>query len=236
MIAKKDPRKNLERKRPVVFTIGLLAAGSFTLAAFTYESPIVTTEENISKKTSNIEYFIEDQEDEKVEDVKTETVVDDQQDESTTTLDAEVGEEIEKKESSDKKSEATVGVEGLPFKKGPTDKIVIKHRKVQEEVVIYPDQDPEYVGGYLEMKKFILSTQVYPEKAIKSKESGKVLVRFIVEKDGAISGVRAVSGEHENLMKEAERVVRKFPKWIPAEVDGRKVRSHAEIPIVFILE
>lgn len=236
MIAKKHPRKNLERKRPVVFTIGLLAACSFTLAAFTYESPIVSTEENISKNVSNVEYFVDNSQDEKVEEVKTETIEDDQQDESTTTLDSEVQEEIEKKKSSDEKSKSTVGVEGLPFKKGPTNKIVIKRKEVKEEVIKYPDKEPEYIGGYAEMSKFIISTQVYPEKAIKNKEQGRVLVRFIVEKDGSVTGVHAISGDHENLKKEAERVVRKFPKWVPAEVDGKRVRSYAEIPITFVLE
>jgi protein TonB len=65
---------------------------------------------------------------------------------------------------------------------------------------------------------------------------GKVYVEFVVETDGSISTIRIAKGVFESLDKEAVRLVRNMPKWIPGEVRARKVRTYARLPITFILD
>ena len=80
----------------------------------------------------------------------------------------------------------------------------------------------------------------YPESAIKNGEEGKVLVSFIIEKDGSISNVKAlpnrVGPPHPfALQKEAERVIRTMPRWKPGIQRGRTVRVSYTVPINFDL-
>ena len=98
MNAKKNSRQDLEKRRGTVFAIGLLAAGSFTLAAFTYVSPVEKLEQTISANEARVEVYIQDAEEEEkeVEVIETKTADIVETEESTTTLTAEVTEDIKK--------------------------------------------------------------------------------------------------------------------------------------------
>ena len=61
-------------------------------------------------------------------------------------------------------------------------------------------------------------------------------VRFLVEKDGSISGVKAMNDPGYGLAQGAVRVVRTGPKWTPGELNGRKVRSYHTQPITFLIQ
>jgi len=237
MIAKKDPRLNLEKHRATVFGIGLLAAGSFTLAAFTYSSPLKVEEDKLAASNSEVVYTV--QEEEQPEDIVKETVeTPEQPEQSTTTVLTEVTEEFEESKNSNEMDDANVTSDDKKgMIDGPGDFIVIERKKVKPKPVEFPDREAEYVGGVKEMKKFIFDTQQYPDDAIRRGEFGTAYVRFIVETDGSITGVRA-SGENLNrsLKREAERIVRSFPNWIPGEVRGKRVRCVVNLPIAFVLE
>ena len=236
MNAKKNPRQDLDRRRGTVFTIGLLAAGSFTLAAFTYVSPVESTEEEIASNNSTVEYFVENTKEEKPEVLKQEPKVEPQnQQESTTTLISEVTEDISVTESSDEAVKSDVGIEGLTVKHGDFN-ITIEKIEVEAEIIEIPDLDAQFVNGYAEMARYIQNNINYPEEAIALGIEGKVFVEFVVLKDGTVTDVKIANGVHKSLDREAARIVRSFPKWIPAEHSGRIVSSRIVVPIDFKLK
>lgn len=240
MIAKKNPRLNLEKHRATIFGIGLLAAGSFTLAAFTYTSPLQVEEDKLSSTHSDVIYTV--QQEEPVEEPIDDLVEDPQEPEvSTTTVMTEVKEEIKKTQNSKKVVKSNVTSDDKKgLQDGPKDKIKITRKKVKKDPVKFPDREAEFVGGVKEMKLFILDTQRYPDEAIGVGAEGTALVTFVVEVDGTVTEVKArsVKGEilDRSLRREAERIVRNFPKWIPGEVAGRRVRCLVNLPITFRLQ
>jgi protein TonB len=95
--------------------------------------------------------------------------------------------------------------------------------------------ESEYPGGTSAWSRYLNKTLQYPQDAIDNEVQGQVVVQFIVDKEGNVSDVQAVSGPDE-LRKEAERVIKKSGKWTAAEQNGRKVKSYKKQPITFRLE
>ena len=97
------------------------------------------------------------------------------------------------------------------------------------------DKLAEYVGGSAAMTKYLVSNLKYPEEAVKSKTTGKVIVSFVVTKDGKVTKATVKRGVSKELDQEAVRVVSSMPNWIPAEKDGKKVDSEMILPVAFAL-
>jgi len=95
---------------------------------------------------------------------------------------------------------------------------------------------PEYPGGQAEMIKFIIKNIEYPTIAQENNISGKVYVRFVVEKDGNISDIKVVRGVSPELDQEAIRVIKMMPKWKPGTQRGEPVRVTFTLPINFTLK
>ncbi len=95
--------------------------------------------------------------------------------------------------------------------------------------------DAEYKGGATAWLQFLNANCKYPEEAVNGEISGTVKVKFVVEKDGSVSNIEALSGP-EILQKEAIRVIRASGQWEPSSLNGRTVRSYKIQPIVFKLE
>ena len=85
------------------------------------------------------------------------------------------------------------------------------------------------------MKSYISSSLRYPTEARKAKLQGKVLVKFLIEKDGSISELSVLKPVHPLLDKEAMRVISKMPEWIPRQRDGKPLRIYFTLPINFKL-
>ena len=94
---------------------------------------------------------------------------------------------------------------------------------------------PQFPGGQIAMLKYIMENIKYPEQAMKKGIQGRVVVRFIVEKDGSISNVRPALSVHPLLDKEAVRVVKSMPKWSPGKQNGKPVRVRFNVPVMFKL-
>lgn len=103
--------------------------------------------------------------------------------------------------------------------------------KIYEEV----DQEANFPGGSAEMMNYISKTVKYPEVAMENGEQGKVFVQFVVNADGSVSDEKILRGVSKEIDEEALNVVKNMPNWIPAELDGKKVRSYARLPISFTL-
>lgn len=95
--------------------------------------------------------------------------------------------------------------------------------------------ESEYPGGAAAWQRYLNRNLRYPQEAIDNEVQGAVVVQFIVDKEGNVSDVEAISGPNE-LRAEAVRVIKKSGKWTPAVQNGRQVKSYKKQPIVFRLE
>jgi len=95
--------------------------------------------------------------------------------------------------------------------------------------------ESSYPGGPGAWSRYLNKSLRYPQEAIDNEIQGTVVVQFIVDKEGNVSEVQAISGPKE-LHEEAGRVIKKSGKWQPAVQNGRQVKSYKKQPIVFRLE
>ena len=109
-----------------------------------------------------------------------------------------------------------------------------------DDVVSYYDCD--YRPAFLNstdpaqfLEKWVYQYLKYPESAVRNGIQGKVMVDFIIGKDGKVTDVRVVRGVDPELDEEAVRVVSASPKWKPGRVNGVKVRTSMTIPVEFRL-
>lgn len=94
-------------------------------------------------------------------------------------------------------------------------------------------QMPSFPGGQKAMMQYLAENVKYPENARKNGKSGRVIVQFIVEKDGSITETKVIKSIDPELDAEALRIVNGMPKWTPAIQDGKTVRVKFFMPIVF---
>ena len=98
------------------------------------------------------------------------------------------------------------------------------------------EQKATFPGGDAALYKW-LSTQInYPADAAEAGITGRVIVSFVIEKDGSISNARVVRSIHPSLDAEAIRIVKTMPKWIPGKNNGQPVRVEYILPISFKLQ
>ncbi len=105
----------------------------------------------------------------------------------------------------------------------------------KDTVFFIVENMPQFPGKELGLKKHIAQNVIYPEEARKNGIEGKVYVRFVVTKAGAVDHVTIARGIDSLLNNEALRVVKTLPKWIPAEQNGEKVNVWYTVPINFSL-
>ncbi|MFT0160870.1 energy transducer TonB [Bacteroides thetaiotaomicron] len=92
---------------------------------------------------------------------------------------------------------------------------------------------PDFPGGQKELLSFLSRNIKYPTKAIESKIQGRVIVQFVVNKDGSISNAKIVRSVDPDLDKEALRVINSMPQWKPGMQKGEPVSVKYTVPIVF---
>lgn len=100
---------------------------------------------------------------------------------------------------------------------------------------VFAGTESAYPGGLAAWQRFLLKTVQYPVSSKDAGEQGTIIIEFIVDTTGAVSGIHALNGP-ERLAAEAERVIRRSGRWIPATQNGRRVTSRKQQPIVFRLE
>jgi protein TonB len=95
---------------------------------------------------------------------------------------------------------------------------------------------PEYYGGMEAIRNFLSREIVYPSKMRRKGIEGRVLVKFVVTKEGKVERVSIVKSVCAELDAEAKRVVEKMPDWKPGYQDGESVNVYYTLPITFRLE
>lgn len=97
------------------------------------------------------------------------------------------------------------------------------------------EQLPEFPGGMVELMKWITKNLKYPYLAQKQKIEGRVVVTFIINRDGSIADIKVVKSVHPLLDNEARRVVQAMPQWKPGMEKGKPCRTMFAIPVEFRL-
>ncbi len=111
-----------------------------------------------------------------------------------------------------------------------------KQEAEQNKVFDVVEQQPSYPGGMGALNQWLSSNIKYPVMAAENGIEGRVIVQFVVERDGSVSGVHVVRGVDPSLDKEATRVVSMMPKWIPGKQNGSAVRVKYTVPVTFRLQ
>jgi protein TonB len=158
--------------------------------------------------------------------------------------DEEVTEDITSK---DDVAESTAAAGSTTFDQGTDDLNVVrehkeeiiveeKHEPVKEEIFTAVEQMPQFPGGEGELLKYISTHIKYPTMAAENNIQGRVVVNFVVQKDGKVGEVVVLRGTDPDLDKEAVRVVKTLPNFIPGKMNGQAVSVWYTLPINFKLQ
>lgn len=104
-----------------------------------------------------------------------------------------------------------------------------------ERVFTSVEQMPQFHGGDAALMKYIASHINYPPMAAQNNVEGKVILQFVVKKDGSIGDVKVVRSVDKDLDKEAVRVIKSLPKFIPGRQNGEPVSVWYTVPVAFKL-
>lgn len=105
----------------------------------------------------------------------------------------------------------------------------------EEEVFLVVEEAPEYPGGISALKTFLKANLKYPAICRDNGIQGRVVVSFVVNKDGSVVEPEIVAGVHPILDAEAIRLVSTMPKWTPGTQRGKPVRVKFDMPLTFSL-
>ena len=105
-----------------------------------------------------------------------------------------------------------------------------------EKVFDVVEQMPSFPAGPSALMEWLSNNVKYPVVAQENGVQGRVVVSFVVERDGSITDVKVVRGVDPSLDREASRVVRAMPRWIPGKQNGSAVRVKYNVPVAFRLQ
>ncbi|MDX1445329.1 TonB family protein [Lishizhenia sp.] len=239
MIAKKNPKFNLEKTRLAYLQLGLFIGASMILTAFTWKTPTSNAQKQRNMQVADIPVEVvpkmekmEEQKEEEVFQPKDDPTPPQNQQAQQNNMD--LNQDLQKQQNKDKDVEPAIDPKIVDhIKIGNNELPPIGEPPVLDAPVEYPDKDAEFPGGSVQMKQFLVATAQYPVYDLQVGNKGKVYVIFIVEKDGSISNVKTLNSISKGLDREAIRVIKSMPKWKPAEKDGERVRTYVRIPINF---
>jgi protein TonB len=115
---------------------------------------------------------------------------------------------------------------------------VFEEEKIEEDIPIYNAEEmPTFQGGGLnEFRNWVQGRLVYPRMAIENNISGKVTLRFVIERDGTLTNIEEIASPDKSLTEEAIRVLKQSPKWSPGKQRNQPVRIFYILPVEFQLQ
>ena len=158
--------------------------------------------------------------------------------------DEEIEEDKQVKNQEDiRENEAQLGTVDITEGVNDLNKIEVKEQVIAEPVVddeplsiALVEQKPSFPGGEAAMYTWLGNNIVYPPAASEEGAQGRVVVEFVVGKDGSITNVRVVRPRHPALDREAVRVVSAMPTWVPGRNNGQPVKVTYTLPVTFKLQ
>ena len=226
MELKKSPKADLQNKRGLLLEIGLVVALLLVIAAFSY---------------TPTEYRIE----------KMETAAVAIEEEIT-----EITRQDQKPPEPPKKTEITVITDildivtndtkittDIDFAEFSEDVEIVQQVAVAEEVIeedqpfVKVEQMPSFQGGDLmTFRNWVQSKVRYPQIAQENGISGRVLMSFVIEKDGTLTNIQVLQAPDRSLSDEAMRVLKQSPKWKPGKQRNQTVRVKYTLPVDFRIQ
>ncbi|MDE6277709.1 MAG: energy transducer TonB [Muribaculaceae bacterium] len=133
--------------------------------------------------------------------------------------------------------DVTEGTDDLN-KKTIVHEVIAETKPVEEAPVSIAmvEQKPSFPGGEAAMYQWLSSNIQYPAVASEEGIQGRVVVEFVVGKDGSITNVKVLRPRHPALDKEAVRVIKSMPKWVPGRNNGQPVKVTYTLPVTFKLQ
>jgi len=131
------------------------------------------------------------------------------------------------------------GTDDLNIVREHKDEVIVEEKKPEPEpdqVFQSVEQMPQFPGGDAELMKYISSHIKYPTMAMENNIQGRVVVQFVVTKTGAIGEVKVVRSKDPDLDREAVRVVKSLPNFIPGKMNGQAVNVWYTLPVNFKLQ
>lgn len=146
-------------------------------------------------------------------------------------------EEIEEEEiqSTEDTQEAIIGPTG-PVVSGPVGPVMAAEEGDEGEVFQVVEQMPEFPGGMDKLMEYLSKNIKYPSIAQENNIQGRVIVEFVVNKDGSIVEPKVMRSVDTSLDNEAMRVIKSMPKWNPGKQRGKAVRVRYTVPVLFRLQ
>ena len=108
--------------------------------------------------------------------------------------------------------------------------------EVATKVFDVVEEMPSFPGGNGALMSYLNGNTKYPVVAQENGVQGKVIISFVVERDGSISDVKVARSVDPSLDREAQRVVKSMPRWTPGKQNGQTVRVKYTVPVVFRLQ
>ena len=228
MEVKKSPKADLEKKKSTSLLIGYVLALALMFVAFEWSErdKVINTDLGMSEFVFEEEIIpITEQEEQKApppppEAPKAEEIIE------IAENDAEVEETtIQASDETDK----AVEVKYVP--------VEVEEEEVEEQQIFQVVEEmPEFPGGMSECMKFLGKNIKYPTISQENGVQGRVIVQFVVNRDGSIVDPVVVRGVDPYLDKEALRVIQMMPKWKPGKQRGKAVRVKYTVPVMFRLQ
>lgn len=235
MEIKKSDKANLDLHRSTGFLLGLVFALALLFAAFEYTSRPSDLQEDDS--------MLDDMSDdlEMTAAMNTKDMVSAAPAPASKALTQNV-KEVDKTQNADKVAPITSKLvigdgQGLAKQANVTEAIPETSALPQDTAAVLRtvEQLPEFPGGIVEFMKWLTRNLRYPPIAQQQKIQGKVVVSFIINKDGSIASPHIVTSADPILDREAMRVVKMMPRWKPGMEDGKPCRTMFAIPVNFQL-
>lgn len=115
---------------------------------------------------------------------------------------------------------------------------IVTEQPKEEETKVFDvvEQMPSFPGGPSALFEYLSKNIKYPVVAEENGVQGRVIVTFVVERDGSITDVKVAKSVDPSLDKEATRVVKSMPHWIPGKQNGSAVRVKYTVPVTFKLQ
>lgn len=235
MDIKKSDKANLDMHRTTGFLLGLIVALALLFTAFEYTSRPAAIDEDDSML------------DDVTEDLALTSAVDTRDMISAAPAPASkavtqnVKEADSKADNADKMAPITSKLvigegEGVTRDATVTEALPqITTEKQDTTVLRTVEQLPEFPGGIVQFMKWLTRNLRYPPEAQRQKIQGKVVVSFIVNRDGSIASPTVVTSANPLLDREAMRVIKMMPRWKPGLEDGKPCRTMFAIPVNFQL-
>ena len=226
MEIKKTPKANLENKKGLFLEIGLIISLGLCIVMFSLsqkEKVVVTMVEDSQIIETEIVEITRQEEPPKAPQAKTISVTADIL--RVVKDDAKITTNIDFTEFSDE-----LAVDVAPA--APVEEVV-----EEEEIFLIAETMPTFNGGDLNVfRKWVQERLKYPVVAQENNIQGRVVVTFVVGKDGSVGRVQVLASPDKSLGEEAVRVIESSPKWTPGKQRGNPVQIRFNLPVEFKIQ